>query len=83
MPPSQAGMVPAALPAFSAPTGVSVVPSFAMSAADISAAAGRAKAAPTARNAVAFFEMANMVDLLRLIFGAGAPVRRPGFRQNE
>src|SRR5258708_4932901 len=48
MPPSHAGMVPAALPAFSAPTGVSVVPSLARSAAESSAAAGAANAAPTA-----------------------------------
>src|SRR6476469_4150375 len=52
MPPSQAGMVPAALPAFSAPMGVSVVPSWARSAWPSSAAAGAAKAAATARAAI-------------------------------
>src|SRR5256885_15082648 len=47
MPPSQAGIVPAALPAFSAPKGVSVVPSLARSADDSSAEAFSATAAPT------------------------------------
>src|SRR6202162_2238702 len=64
MPPSHAGIVPAALPAFSAPTGVSVVPSLATSADDSSAGAGAANAAPTARTAHDFFEMNNMNFLL-------------------
>ena len=68
MPPSHAGMVPAALPAFSAPTGVRVVPSLAMSAADISAAAGMARAAPTASSAADFFGIGNMGALLLLSF---------------
>src|SRR5438132_11998702 len=56
MPPSQAGIVPAALPAFSAPTGVNVVPSLARSAAESSAAAGTANVAPNARAAIDFLE---------------------------
>ena len=40
MPPSHAGIEPSALPAFSAPSGVSSAPSFAASEADAAAAAG-------------------------------------------
>src|SRR5438445_2873853 len=56
MPPSHAGIVPAALPAFSAPSGVNVVPSLARSAAESSAAAGTANVAPNARAAIDFLE---------------------------
>src|SRR5579859_6239175 len=52
MPPVHAGIVPAALPAFSAPSGVSVVPSLARSEAESSAAAGSASMAPSARTAI-------------------------------
>src|SRR6185436_3356742 len=64
MPPSHAGMVPAALPAFSPPSGVSVVPSLFRSAAESSAAAGVANAAATASAARDFGCLANMVLLL-------------------
>src|SRR3954471_18010669 len=63
MPPSHAGIVPPALPAFSAPIGVSVVPSFARSLAESSAAAGAASAAP-ATSAAQVFLVINMVLLL-------------------
>src|SRR5713226_6200236 len=56
MPPSHAGIVPAALPAFSAPSGVNVVPSLERSAADSSAAAGTVNVAPNARAASDFLE---------------------------
>src|SRR5688572_11881977 len=48
MPPVHSGMDLLALPAFSPPSGVSVVPSLPMSAADSSAAAGAANKAATA-----------------------------------
>jgi hypothetical protein len=51
MPPVHSGIDFAALPAFSPPSGVSVVPSLAMSAAEISAAAGVANATATANAA--------------------------------
>src|SRR5688500_2533434 len=47
MPPSQAGMVPAALPAFSAPTGVSLPPSWAALSA-LTAACARPAASTSA-----------------------------------
>src|SRR5207237_2039010 len=56
MPPAQAGIGPAALPAYSAPTGVNVVPSLARSAAESSAVAGTANVAPNARAAIDFLE---------------------------
>src|SRR4051812_1056658 len=57
MPPVHAGIVPSLLPAISAPTGVSVVPSFAASAADTFAAAVCADseaARPIANRTVSF-----------------------------
>jgi hypothetical protein len=53
-------MVPAALPAFSPPNGVSVVPSLPMSAAESSAAAGVANAAPIASTASLSLVVASM-----------------------
>ncbi len=76
MPPSHAGIVPAALPAFSAPRGVSVVPSLARSAAESSAAAGTANAAPTASAAQDFVDDP-LLFLLRIWS------RCEGARQNE
>src|SRR5690348_2020664 len=68
MPPSHAGMVPAALPAFSAPIGVSVVPSFARSAAESSARTGKVAAA-MARTAQVFFDMWSL--LVFVLLGGG------------
>src|SRR6185437_6151783 len=73
MPPSHAGMVPAALPAFSAPMGVSVVPSFASSDAVSCAEAGSARAAPTAIAAQVFVEFISF--LLCLVWGRRASER--------
>ena len=47
MPPSHAGMDPSALPAFSAPSGVSSAPSLAASAADTAAMTGAPIRMPT------------------------------------
>src|SRR5882724_8038629 len=55
-------MVPAALPAFSAPTGVSVVPSLARSAAESSAAQGTAIAMPAASASQDLIDMTAMVS---------------------
>jgi len=74
MPPSHAGIVPAALPFFSAPMGVSVVPSFATSAAERSAAAGVAIAAPIASAAQVIFEFTDIFISSSLSF-VGAGVR--------
>src|ERR1700681_1064262 len=67
MPPSHAGMVPAALPAFSAPIGVRVVPSLARSLAESSAAAGSVKATPAASAAHVFLDFTDMLSLLVFI----------------
>src|SRR5450755_4384096 len=75
-PPSHAGMVPAALPAFSAPMGVSVVPSLARSLAESSAAAGSVKATPTASAAHVFFEVTDMFSLLVFIFWGESRLER-------
>ena len=66
-PPSHAGIVPAAFAAFSAPIGESVLPSLATSAAESSAAAGMARAAPTASAAQDVFEFTDMSVLLVVI----------------
>src|SRR6185436_15599913 len=67
MPPSHAGMVPAALPAFSPPRGVRVVPSLARSAAESSAAAGNAMAQPAESRSAAFLEVNFMSFLLERV----------------
>src|SRR5688572_10027038 len=69
-------MVPAALPAFSAPTGVSVVPSLATSAAESSAAAGAAKAAPNASATIDFLVMNDMDAPPRFIVPLPNPLPR-------
>src|SRR5476649_731630 len=66
MPPSHAGIVPAALSAFSAPMGVRVVPSLARSLAESLAAAGSVKATSIASAAHVFFDVTDMLSLLSL-----------------
>src|SRR5687768_8114245 len=58
MPPVQAGMVPSALAAFSAPSGVSSAPSFAASSGVIAAHAGDEPRTASAQAKTAFFMFA-------------------------
>src|SRR5688500_8565937 len=66
MPPSQAGMVPAALPAFSAPTGVSLPPSWAALSA-LTAACARPAASTNA------LVVATSAVFLRMVIVAALP----------